>query len=36
LEQFDLGHVIVHAHNMMADFRETGARDQTNVPGADD
>ena len=36
LEQFDLGRVIVHAGDVVADLGETSARDQTNVAGADD
>ena len=36
LEQFDLGRVIVHADDVMADFGETSAGDQADVARADD
>ncbi len=33
---FDLGRVIVHASNVVADLGETSPRDQTDIAGADD
>ena len=36
LQHFDLGRVVVHADDVMADFGKTGSGDQTDVAGADD
>jgi hypothetical protein len=36
LEQFDLGRVVVHAHDLMPDFGEAGAGDQADVTRADE
>ena len=36
LKQFDLGRVVVHADDVMADLGETGTGDQADVAGADD
>ena len=36
LEQFDLGRVVVHAHDLMADLGEAGAGDQANITGTDE
>ena len=36
LEQFDLGRVVIHADDLVADFGEAGAGDQADVAGADD
>ena len=36
LQQLDLGRVVVHADDLVADFGEAGAGDQTDVAGADD
>ncbi len=36
LQQFDLGRVVVHADDLVADLGKAGAGDQADVAGPDD